>query len=100
MFTIVKEILVRRSKLSDEDDYQIEKYRNELIEILSHDEDLTIQIINQLNEQEILYASEVFEEVAYNLQSKNYIKCLEGIENKYSFLPIKDAIKVAKEFMN
>ena len=69
--------------INDEDDYRIEKCRDELIDALSQDELLTIDILNQLNEKEIMYTSEVFEEIAYNLQSVNYINCLKYIEKKY-----------------
>lgn len=40
-----------------------------------------------------------FEEIAYNLQSVNYINCLKYIEKKYPSLDIKDAIEVATEFI-
>lgn len=98
MLNRVKEILDRRMKINDEDDYKIERCREELIELLSKDELLTINILNQLNDKEILYTSEVFEEIAFNLQSENYIKCLKNIEKKYPSLNIKDAIEEAIEF--
>jgi len=100
MVKTVKEIINKRAKLYKEDDYGIEKCRSELIEILSKDELLTIDILNQLNDEEISYTSEVFEEIAYNLQSVNYIKCLEKIYIKYPHLNIKDAIEVAKQFVD
>ena len=53
MLKKVKEILDKRSKINDEDDYRIEKCRDELIDALSQDELLTIDILNQLNEKEI-----------------------------------------------
>ena len=99
MLKTVKEILDKRVEINDEDDYRIEKCRDELIEVLSQDELLTIDILNQLNEKEILYTSEVFEEIAYNLQSVSYINCLKNIEKKYPSLNIKDAIEVAMEFI-
>lgn len=98
MLKTVKEIINKRAELYKEDDYGIEKCRNELIEILSKDELLTIDILNQLDDEEIAYTSEVFEEIAYHLQSVNYIDCLEKIYIKYPHLNIKDAIEVAKEF--
>lgn len=100
MLKTVKEILDKRVKINDEDDYGIEKCRDELIEVLSQDELLTINILNQLDENEILYTSEVFEEIAYNLQSVNYINCLKKIFEKYPSLNIKDAIEVAEGFLN
>lgn len=46
MLKRVREILERRMKLHPEDDYRIEQCRNELIEALSQDEWLTIEILN------------------------------------------------------
>lgn len=46
MLKKVKEILDKRSKINDEDDYRIEKCRDELIDALSQDELLTIDILN------------------------------------------------------
>lgn len=95
----VKEILNQRFKINDENDYMIEKKREELIEVLSKDEHSTIEVLKQLNEVEILYTSEVFEEIAYNLQSRKYIECLKQIQKKFPKLDIMDAIKVAEEYI-
>ena len=84
MIMAVKEILNQRFKINDENDYMIEKKREELIEVLSKDEHSTIEVLKQLNEVEILYTSEVFEEIAYNLQSRKYIECLKQIQKKIS----------------
>ena len=46
MLKKVKEILDKRSKINDEDDYRIEKCRDELIDALGQDELLTIDILN------------------------------------------------------
>ncbi|MBU5315498.1 hypothetical protein KQI30_04295 [Clostridium bornimense] len=100
MINKVKLIISDRSKLHDEDDYNIEVCRERLIEILSKDEEDTILILNQLNEKEILLASEVFEEVAYNLQSNRYIDCLKSISQKYPNLDLEDSIEVAEEYMD
>ena len=99
MITDVKNILAQRLKISDEDDYMIEKKREELVKELSKDEYSTIKILKQLNEMEILYTSEVFEEIAYNLQSRKYIDCLKQLQKKFPELDILDAIKVAEEYI-
>ncbi len=91
MLNTVKNIINKRVKLHEED-----YYRNELIEILSKDELLTIDILNQLDDEEISYVSEVFEEIADNLNSVNYIDCLEKIYIKYPHLLLKYAIEAAK----
>ena len=100
MINKVKLIISDRSKLHDEDDYNIEICRERLIEILSKDEKSTILILNELNEKEILLASEVFEEVAYNLQSNRYIECLKSIFLKYPNLNLEESIKVEEEYMD
>lgn len=99
MIMAVKEILNQRLKINDENDYMIEKKREELIEALSKDEHSTIEVLKQLNEVELLYTSEVFEEIAYNLQSRKYIECLKQIQKKFPELDIMDAIKVAEEYI-
>lgn len=99
MLSAVKEVIAKRAKINDEDDYKIEECRGELIELLSQDEVRTITILKQLSEEEILYTSEVFEEIAYNLQSLRYIDCLRSIEKKYPRLNISDAIEVAIEYI-
>ena len=93
MLKTVKEILDKRAKINDEDYYRIEKCRDELVDVLSQDELIAIDIPNRLNEKEILYTSEVFEEIAYNLQSINYINCLKNIEKKYPSLNIKGFVR-------
>ena len=59
-----------------------------------------MDIRNQLNEKEILFVSEVFEEIAYNLQSNRYIECLKSISQKYPNLNLEDSIEVAEEYMD
>lgn len=99
MLNHVKQILLKRMSLNIEDDFNIEKSRAELIKVLSQNKYKTIEVLNQLNENEILYTSEVFEEISYNLKSFDYINCLKHIEQKYSNLDISDAIKVAEEYI-
>ena len=98
----VKEILAKRKLIDDEhdyeNDYEIEKCCKSLIDILSKDEDKTIEVINQLDETEILYLSEVFEDISERLQSEKYINCLKRIGEKYTDIPIASSIKTAEEF--
>lgn len=96
----IKDILKVRFSLNDEDDYSIEQCRENLIQKLSINIDETIFILNQLTDEEILLVSEVFEEISYNLQSKEYIDCLKVIQNKYPDLDLKDSIDVAEDFMD
>ena len=94
----VMDILEKRMSLHPEDYIEIEKCWNSLTDILSKDEDKTIEVINQLNKTEILYLSEVFEDISERLQSEKYINCLKNIGEKYTDIPIASSIKTAEEF--
>lgn len=99
MLSEVKIVINERIQINDEDDFNIEKCRNKLIDLLSENVIQTISILEQLDENEVLYVSEVFEEIAYNLQSTEYIKCLRDIEKKYPNIDISDSIEVAEEYI-
>ncbi len=99
MLSKVKNVISERIQINDEDDFNIEKCRNKLIVFLSENVKQTINILEQLDENEVLYVSEVFEEIAYNLQSTEYIKCLRDIEKKYPNIDISDSIEVAEEYI-
>ncbi len=98
MLNEVKKLLAERALIHPENYLEIEKYWNLLIDILSKDEDQTIEVINQLDETEIFYLSEVFEDISENLQSEKYINCLKSIGKKYTNIPIASSIKTAEEF--
>lgn len=99
MLSKVKNVISERIQINDEDDFNIEKCRNKLIDFLSENVKQTINILEQLDENEVLYVSEVFEEIAYNLQSTEYIKCLRDIEKKFPNIDISDSIEVAEEYI-
>ena len=95
----VREILRARLALHDENDYEIDRCRNDLIELLSKDGVFTIAFLKTCSKEELLMVSEVFEEIAYNLQSQQYIQCLEELDKKYPELNLTSSITVAKSFM-
>lgn len=68
----VRAILGARALL-DDNDPRIEQKWDELINLLSEDENTTLNFLQICNKTEISYLSEVFEEVAYNLQSKSIL---------------------------
>lgn len=100
MLDKVKKILTERILLDSEDYYNIEKYREKLIKILSLDKEITINILQQLNKVQVLYASEVFEEISANLNSYDYFNCLILLEKKFPDINIKISIEEAKKFMH
>ncbi|MDR2879546.1 MAG: hypothetical protein LBV03_06505 [Fusobacteriales bacterium] len=96
----VRNVLEKRMNTNDEDDFTIYKYRDELVELLSKNEEETIKILCELSEEEILYVSEVFEEIAEKLQSCSYINFLWKLERKFPNLNLKRCVEVAENFVD
>lgn len=90
--------LINKRKSLHPNDPTIEKYWSELTDILSKDSIETIEFFDTCLEEDILYLSEVFEDVAYNLQDKLFIECLERLLLKYPNISIADSIKTAKQY--
>ncbi len=92
--------LINERKALHPNDPTIEKYWIKLTEILSKDSTETIELFDNCSEEEIMYLSEVFEDVAYNLQNTSYIECLERLLLKYPNIPIVYSVKTAKQFLD
>ena len=80
-------------------DPSIEKYWDELIELLSENESETINYLKHCTKNEAEWVSEVFEDIAYNLQSNAYIESLQKINVKYPDLNLANIIEIAKDYI-
>ena len=94
----VLKVLEKRKALHDNDP-TIELQWSKLIELLTQNIDETIYLFESATQEQILYFSEVFEDVAYKFQDGKFIECLERILIKYPNLPIENSVKTAKEYM-
>ncbi|KPC72485.1 hypothetical protein ADL26_14080 [Thermoactinomyces vulgaris] len=95
----VRQIIKIRSTLHPNDP-SVYMYWDKLTELLSMNELQTIKLLETCSEEEIEWISEVFEDVAYKLQSEAYIKCLERLDQKYPNLNLTELIMEAKEMMH
>ncbi|GEB35907.1 hypothetical protein [Brevibacillus parabrevis] len=94
----VRAILGARALL-DENDPRIEQKWMELTDALSENEDLTLNFLKNCTKIELSYLSEVFEDVAYNLQSKKYIELLYLLDSRYPDLELKRHIQIAESYI-
>ncbi|MCL6605228.1 MAG: hypothetical protein K6T94_20380 [Paenibacillus sp.] len=78
----------------------IGQYREKLIELLSRNKDETIHFLKSCSKDEILWISEVFEEIAYNLQSQDYIITLKECDKQYPDLNLTNIIETAESYMD
>ncbi|MEO2256105.1 hypothetical protein ABGV43_04155 [Paenibacillus amylolyticus] len=99
MIQEAREVIRKRAALHMNDPV-IEQYRDELINILSQNEDETIQFLKNCSKDELIWVSEVFEEIAYNLQSAEYINTLKECDKKYPELKLTNIIKTAISYMD
>ncbi|MCR6097761.1 hypothetical protein HXA31_00055 [Salipaludibacillus agaradhaerens] len=95
----VRTVLGARALL-DDNDPRIEQKWEELIDLLSEDENLTLNFLQVCTKTELSFLSEIFEEVAYNLQSKKYIELLYSLNQRYPDLNLKRSIQIAEEHMD
>ena len=95
----VRAVLGARALLDDSDP-RIEQKWEELIVLLSEDGNLTLNFLQVCTKTELSFLSEIFEEVAYNLQSKKYIELLYCLDQRYPDLNIKRSIQIAEEYLD
>ncbi|PVC66647.1 hypothetical protein C2I27_16870 [Priestia megaterium] len=99
MYLIVRAVLCARALL-DDNDPRIEQKWEELIVLLSEDENLTLSFLKVCTKTELSFLSEIFEEVAYNLQSKKYIELLYCLDQRYPDLNLKRSMQIAEEYLD
>lgn len=100
MFEEKVRVVLGARALLDDNDPRIEQKREELIVLLSKDEGLTLNFLQVCTKTELSFVSEIFEEVAYNLQSKDYIELLYFLDQRYPDLNLKRSIQIAEGYMD
>ncbi|MEI2393428.1 hypothetical protein V8V55_26920, partial [Priestia megaterium] len=77
----------------------IQKSWNEIIEILSENEENTIRYLENCSKEDLYWISEVFEDVAEIIQSKELIKRLRELDRKFPELEMTKDIDIAESYM-
>jgi len=92
------QILTKEINKLHPEDPKIYEYWEKLTVLLSMDESSTISLLNELDDSNIVEdLSSVFDDVSRNLQSKDFIFCIETLENRYPNLMLKHIIQSAKD---
>ena len=80
----LRQILERRSKLHPNDDFRTEKAWEEETELLSRNMEETIRFLeNECTDDEFIWLSEVFDDIARKSQSRAFIDCLYAVVRKF-----------------
>lgn len=81
----IRTAIKQRMETDDEWDYGVKQCWEKETELLSRNIDATILFFeNDCTDEEFLWLSEVFEEVAKETQSRKFVECLYRISEKYS----------------
>ncbi|WP_459502577.1 hypothetical protein [Bacillus sp. C1] len=92
-------ILDKRKKLNLNDDYGIQKSWNEIVEVLSENEENTIRYLEICSKEDLYWISEVFEDIAEIVQSKEFINCLRKLDKKFPELEMTKDIDIAESYI-
>lgn len=87
-----KVILRKRKKLHPNDSASIYKIWEDLVFLLSTDINATIYALEEMAGEEILYISEVFEDIYYKTWNHDYIDCLKRLDLKFPELNLSPFI--------
>lgn len=91
--------LNKRKNINDNDSHSLCKCWNNISEILSVNEKDTILYLKSCNKENLFFISEVFDDISYNLKSKNLICVLEELNQKYPELNMEADIICAKSYI-
>src|SRR5699024_8188834 len=92
-------ILNKRKSLNLNDDYGIQKRWNQIIEDLVENERNTIKYLENCSKSDLYWISEVFEDIAENVQSKEHIHCVKKLDEKYTELNMTNDIDIAESYI-
>ncbi|WP_439021409.1 hypothetical protein [Bacillus thuringiensis] len=92
-------ILDKRKKLNLNDDYGIQTSWNEIIEVLSENKENTIRYLENCSKKDLYWISEVFEDIAESVQSKEFINCLRKLDKKFPELEMTKDIDIAESYI-
>ncbi len=95
----VRKIIEERKAVHPENIFLIEKYWEELAELLSEDIEQTIKFLDTASEEEVEWLSEVFEDVDFDEKTKEYVECLKRLVQKFPNSTIRPSVEVVEKMI-
>ncbi|BEV38186.1 hypothetical protein ABRY75_01635 [Bacillus stercoris] len=95
----MESMLIKRKNLILMMTMELKKVGDEIIEVLSENEENTISYLENCNKEDLYWISEVFEDLAESLQSKELINCLRKLDEKYPDLEMTNDIDIAESYL-
>lgn len=94
----IRSLIHKRSGLHPNDP-RIDEYWVKIASILSIDERLTIDFMEQCSEEEIKWIAEVFDDISFNLQSITFIQFIKELRVKFPGLDLSVDIEFAEKML-
>lgn len=77
---------------------QISEHLDQIVDLLSENEDETLSLLEEVNENQAYWLVTTFEELAFTFQSEEFIAAIENLAKKYPDIQdIDEYISYAKE---
>ncbi|EAE1303243.1 hypothetical protein G7175_000935 [Listeria monocytogenes] len=95
----IKGNLEQRRSINEEDDFGLERNWAELTNILSMNEDETINYLKNCSKEDVLLISSVFDDVSEKIQSRKFISCLRELDKKFPDLKLTFFIDDAEGYI-
>ena len=92
-------ILKKRKGQNINADFEIEKCWNKMTILLTQNEDETIDYLNECNEDDLYYISEIFEDISEQFQSERFITCLRKLDKKFPNADMTKDIDFAESYI-
>ncbi len=77
-------LIAEREKIDGDIDYDSNPVIKEMIDLLAKDVDATVSFLdNECSETQFIWMSEIFDEIAEQTRSKDFIEALHRVAKKY-----------------
>ena len=96
----MKPFLDKREEI-DFKDPKIKKIRERVTDLLGdHDTGEMMEYLDELSKEEILWLSELFEDIAHRFQNEYFLEYLRQLQKKYPDIDISESLKKVEEVNN
>jgi len=94
-------LIEKRKNIDPQNEYQIQQCWDEELDVLTVSLENTINYLNQASEEEILWVSEIFDDLVVCFKSKLLIDIYRAVQTKYPNISkdIEIDIRYAEEIM-
>ena len=92
-------LISEAERINTQNDILSEINRKKRFDEMSNDLDETIKYLNECNESELLWATEVLEDLSEHFRSQDLIDCVEKNHTRCSDREIRNQLKMTLEYM-